>query len=185
MIENKVTSAVSEFPKTIPSTLSDLISSVDDMSAALSSSTPEYRFGFLRNITLEGIEPYLRYHMLTIGVRPELVFGGYGSIQQDLLSPDSPLAKSRSDMLVTAIMLEELDHGFGLPGWNASTAQQHLEIAFDRLIESGVPTIAVNTFIVPFHSETGVLAAATDIASRVSELNDFIRGFVRKNSPLF
>jgi FkbH-like protein len=123
--------------------------------------------------------------MLTIGVRPELVFGGYGSIQQDLLSPDSPLAKSRSDMLVTAIMLEELDHGFGLPGWNASTAQQHLEIAFDRLIESGVPTIAVNTFIVPFHSETGVLAAATDIASRVSELNDFIRGFVRKHSPRF
>ena len=47
------------------------------MCAAMSPTAPRYRFGFLRNVTLEGIEPYLRYHMLTTGMRPDLVFGGY------------------------------------------------------------------------------------------------------------
>src|SRR5690348_10751857 len=185
VIENNTSSAVSEFPKIIPSSLSDLISSADDMSAALLAGAPAYRFGFLRNVTLEGIEPYLRYHMLTIGVRPELVFGGYGSIQQDLLSPDSPLTISPPDMLVSALMLEELDRSFGLPGWEPPSVRQQLQTIFDRLIESAAPTIAVNTFIVPFRSETGILAAAADIASSVSGLNDFIRSFVRQHSPRF
>jgi FkbH-like protein len=169
----------------LPPALSDLISAGDTMYAAMSPTVPEYRFGFLRNVTLEGIEPYLRYHMLTIGMRPALIFGGYGSMRQDLGLPDSVLVKCSPNILVTAIMLEELDSNFGLPGWNASRSEEELSAIFEALRATDVPTIALNTFIVPFYSETGVLIAALDVASQVARLNDFIRSFVREHSPRF
>ncbi|SES89324.1 HAD-superfamily phosphatase, subfamily IIIC/FkbH-like domain-containing protein [Nitrosospira multiformis] len=177
--------AVSSFPADIPPTLSDLISTSDTMYAAMSSTAPAYRFGFLRNVTLEGIEPYLRYHMLRMGLRPELIFGGYGSIRQDLILPDSPLVKGCPDLLVTAFMLEELDPHYGLPGWNASHCREELSTIFDALAASDASTISLNTFIVPFRSETGTLIAAPDIASEVIRLNDFVRTFVREHSPRF
>lgn len=182
---DKVATVVSLFPKDLPLTLSDLISVSDNICAAMSPTAPGYRFGFLRNVTLEGIEPYLRYHMLTAGIRPDLVFGGYGSMRQDLMLPDSPLVKYGPDMLVTAFMLEELDPRYGLPGWNASHARKELIAVFDALVASEAPTIALNTFIAPFHSEIGVLVAASDIASEVTKLNDFVRDFVREHSPRF
>lgn len=169
----------------LPPALSDLISAGDTMYAALSSTAPEYRFGFLRNITLEGIEPYLRYHMLAIGMRPALVFGGYGSLRQDLVSPDSVLVECRPNILVTAFMLEELDSSYGLPGWDASRSQEELSAIFAALMATDVPTIALNTFIVPFYSETGALIAALDVAGQVARLNDFVRNFVREHSPRF
>lgn len=175
----------SSFPMDLPPALSDLISTGDTMYAALSSTVPEYRFGFLRNITLEGIEPYLRYHMLAIGMRPTLVFGGYGSLRQDLVSPDSPLVKCSPNILVAAFMLEELDSSYGLPGWDASRSQEELSAIFAALMATDVPTIALNTFIVPFYSETGALIAALDVASQVARLNDFVRNFVREHSPRF
>ena len=182
---DKVATVVSLFPKDLPLTLSDLISASDNICAAMSPTAPGYRFGFLRNVTLEGIEPYLRYHMLTAGIRPDLVFGGYGSMRQDLMLPDSPLVKYGPDMLVTAFMLEELDPRYGMPGWNASHARKELSAVFDALVASEAPTIALNTFIVPFRSETGVRVAASDIASEVTGLNDFVRDFVREHSPRF
>ncbi|WP_181020087.1 HAD-IIIC family phosphatase [Nitrosospira multiformis] len=56
---------------------------------------------------------------------------------------------------------------------------------FDALAASDAPTISLNTFIVPFRSETGTLIAAQDIASEVIRLNDFVRTFVREHSPRF
>lgn len=176
---------VPSFPRDIPPTLSDLISAADTLCAGISSTAPTYRFGFLRNVTLEGIEPYLRYHMLTLGLRADLIFGGYGSMRQDLMLSDSPLVKCRPDLLVTAIMLEELDPRYGLPGWDASRAREELHDIFAALAASDAPTISLNTFIVPFRPETGALAAAQDTASEVSRLNDFVRTFVREHSPRF
>lgn len=151
----------------------------------MSSTAPRYRFGFLRNITLEGIEPYLRYHMLRMGLRPDLIFGGYGSMRQDLTLPDSPLVKHCPDILVTAFMLEELDPRYGLPGWNAAHSREELSTIFEALLASDAPTISLNTFIVPFHPETRALVAAPDVASEVAKLNDFVRAFVCEHSPRF
>ena len=182
---DKGAASVSLLPKEFPLTLSDLISASDNICAAMSPKALAYRFAFLRNVTLEGIEPYLRYHMLMAGIRPNLVFGGYGSMRQDLMLPDSPLVRCRPDMLITAFMLEELDARYGLPGWDASHARKELGEIFDILVASEAPTIALNTFIVPFRSETGVRVATSDIASEVTRLNDFIRGFVLEHTPRF
>lgn len=182
---DKGAAVISLFAKELPTTLSDLISASDNISAALPSTAPVYRFGFLRNVTLEGIEPYLRYHMLMAGMRMDLVFGGYGSMRQDLMLSDAPLVRLRPDMLVTAFMLEELDTRYGLPGWDAASAREELGKVFDIMMASEVPIIALNTFVVPFRSETGFRVATSDITSEVIRLNDFVRNFVREHSPRF
>ncbi|SFO29857.1 HAD-superfamily phosphatase, subfamily IIIC/FkbH-like domain-containing protein [Nitrosospira briensis] len=183
--QRKVLTAVPSFSKDLPPTLSDLISASDTLHAAMPPAAPTYRFGFLRNITLEGIEPYLRYHMLRMGLRPDLIFGGYGSMRQDLMLPDSPLVKHCPDILVTALMLEELDPRYGLPGWNSAHSREELNSIFDALSASDAPTISLNTFIVPFHPETGALVAAPDAAGEVARLNEFVRAFVREHNPRF
>ena len=176
---------VSSFPQDLPPTLSDLISATDNLYASVSPGAPAYRVGFLRNVTVEGIEPYLRYHMLMAGIRPTLVFGGYGTMRHDLASRDAPLVKNRPDILVTAFMLEELDPRYGLPGWDTQHCRKELSDIFDTLAASDIPTIALHTFIVPFRQETGSLAATRDISSEVMKLNDFVRDFVRQRSPRF
>ena len=169
----------------VPQSLTDLISVADGMYAALSPTTPSFCSGFLRNITMEGIEPYMRYHMLKGGIRPELIFGGYGTFFQDLVLPDSPLVKKRPDLLATAFMLEDLDPQYGLPGWEYIRSREELSVVFDALVSSEVPTIALNTFILPFYSEFGVMVNSSDMASKVRKLNDFVRDFVCQHSPRF
>ncbi len=179
----------SNFPASVEpaSALSDVIAATNTLETALPPSAPAFNFGFLRNVTLEGIEPYLRYRMLTDGVRPKIVYGGYGSLRQDLLLPDSPLTGGHTDLMVTAIMLEELVPHYGLPGWTSSQARDELESIFEALLTNGAGTIALNTFIVPFRSEIGIMTSsdATDTAAEVTRLNEFVRDFVRRHSPRF
>ncbi len=188
-MQSRNKSEIGNFPTSVEPTasLSDIIAATDTLEAALPPSAPKFNFGFLRNVTLEGIEPYLCYRMLTNRVRPRMVYGGYGSLMQDLLHPNSPLTTGRTDMLVTAIMLEELDPRYGLPGWTSSRARDELEGVFEALLANGAATIALNTFIVPYRSEIGVMTSsdASDAAAEVTRLNEFVRDFVRRNSPRF
>ena len=117
----------------LPGTLSDVIALADSKANKLSSDAPDFRFGFLRNITIEGVEPYLRFRLLNDGIRPSMNYSGYGSLKHDLLQPQSPLRKNKIDMLVTALMLEELDPTFGLPRWTAEMAQNELSNIFANL----------------------------------------------------
>src|SRR5688500_9872408 len=58
---------------------------------------------FARNVTIEGIEPYLKYALLASGVRPTVTFGGYDLVRQDVSSPDSVLSKAKAAVVVLAL----------------------------------------------------------------------------------
>ena len=165
----------------------DLIAEVDRLEEAASALSLEASLVFLRNVTMEGIEPFLKYRLLKSGIRPRLTFGGYGSVRQDLVGPQSPVVMAKPDILVLCLMLEELDPSYGLPGWNGMRAREELEDLFDAIAASGVSIVAVNTFIPPFRSETGfqLPKAGANLSDEVARLNQFIRQQVRDRSPRF
>lgn len=171
----------------LPSALSDVFAHTDKMEAALPADAPEFSIGFLRNITIEGIEPYLRYRLLADGVRPSATYGGFGSLRQDILQSDSPLRKNKIDLLATSVMLEELDPAFGLPHWTADRALDELDSLFDDLDTSDVPVIALNTFLLPFYSESGPGASLNvpDTTAETDKLNRFVYDWVQDHSPRF
>ncbi len=176
-----------DFVQTLPNALSNVISDADKMEKRLPPEARLFRIGFLRNITLEGIEPYLRYRLLTEGVRPQFIFSGYGTLKQDLIMETSPLKRETPELLVTALMLEELDPSYGLPGWTAERSKTVLEDVFADMALSEISTIAINTFIPPFYSESGILISTNsgDSVNEVVRLNGFIRDYVIKHSPRF
>jgi FkbH-like protein len=116
-----------------------------------------------------------------------MTYSGYGSLQQDLLQTDSPLRQNPVDLLVCSLMLEELDPAFGLPQWSAERVQGELHTLFRVMEDSEIPVIALNTFLLPYYSETGI-ATTKDIPDTTNEvqiLNSFVHSWVQDHSPRF
>lgn len=102
------------------------------------------RISALRNITVEGIEPYLRYLAAAIGCRGEIAFGGYDQILQDAMLPPPGLLAADTDAVLVfaplAALSPALDTGFvGLAAADAMAELKRLEDYF-RAVIRGVRT---------------------------------------------
>jgi len=139
--------------------LSDLIAGVARLESELPDNAPRAACFFLRNITVEGIEPFLKHRLLTLGFRPVPSYGGYGAMRQDIAALANIPSQDLPDLLVLGLTLEEMDPAYGLPGWTAARAHGELEDLWAALSASPVSTIVLNTFIPPFWPENGVGAA--------------------------
>ena len=87
------------------------------------------KISVLRNITVEGIEPYLEYLSASIGCRAEVTFGGYDQILQDAMSPPPGLLDPNTDVVIVFSLLPTLspllDTGFA--GLGAAEVEAELE----------------------------------------------------------
>ena len=61
---------------------------------------------FLRNFTIEMIEPYLKYNLYSNGIKPEVIFGEYDVINQELLDPQSNLHKVNPEIIILAMFMD-------------------------------------------------------------------------------
>lgn len=174
-------------PIDVAMALGDLIAEADRLDDALAADATSVSLFFLRNVTMEGLETFLRFRLLKHGIRPCLRFGGYGSIRQDLVEAQSPSVVQQPDVMVLCLMLEALDPSYGLPGWTGTHARAELAELLDALAASAAPTIIINTFVPPFRSETGFQPPKTapNNSDEVAALNQFVRQYVRENSPRF
>lgn len=147
----------------------------------------EIRIAVLRNVTVEGLSAFLKYHLYSSGIGASIAYGGYGTMMQDVLAADGLLAREEADLIVLSLSLDEIDPAYGTPGWRADGVLAELKNLFELLETRTRATIAVNTFLVPLHSELGVALAPdrSDIASQVCDLNRFITDFVRDRAPRF
>lgn len=167
--------------------LNALFSAVARMEREGHSSGRRVEIACLRNITVEGLETFLKYHLYASGIRPEVAFGGYGTMVQDVLADDGLLKLSDTDLVVLSLTLEELDSAYGTPGWRADGIKEELNNLFELLRTRTRATIAVNNFFPPLYSELGLVLAAdsSDLGSQVAELNRFVAEFVRAHAPRF
>lgn len=145
------------------------------------------RFSFLRNFTVEGIEPYLKYHCLLSGLRPDIVFGNYDMVRQEILDKTSHVYGTNPDIIVAALYLETFVPDRGRSDWDAAVVMGDLAGLYTDLAANTAALIAVNTFIPPFHSDLGI-ASSGELPSHYLEvlrLNQLIREFVHSNPARF
>lgn len=173
-------------PSQLPKSLAEVVAAASRLEVG---PAPELdaSVAFARNVTIEGIEPYLKYALLASGVRPAVTFGGYDLVRQDVSSPDSALSKAKPAVVVLALALEHLDPQFGCPGWSALKVQHSLEDLFDFVASHCSAVIAVNTFIPPMYPELGLVVPrdGSDATAQVQRLNQFVRSYVAEHASQF
>jgi FkbH-like protein len=164
-----------------------VFAAVARMETAAASFADEISFLFLRNITIEGIDVLLKYHLFNAGIRARIEIGGYGTMTQDVLSPDGPLARTDPDVIVIAVDPYEADASCGSPGWTAERLRTDLEALFELLATRTRATIAIHTFIAPTYPELGLIVDphGADLSSQIASLNAFVTEFVRHRAPRF
>lgn len=99
----------------------------------------QLKISVLRNITIEGIEPYLRYLAAAIGCRAEVAFGGHDQILQDAISPPLGLLEPNTGVVLVISVLPTLspvlDTGFaGLTAGDVEAELERLEEYFKAAI---------------------------------------------------
>jgi FkbH-like protein len=140
----------------------------------------------LRNFTAEALEPFVRYHAYAAGLRPSIVFGGYDLATQDLMDEAGPVRTARPDLVVLALVIENLDPSYQMPGWASDTVIERLSALFDLARKSTSAMIAVNTLIPPSYSELGLAPpSGRDVISEVMKVNSFVKAFVAENASRF
>ncbi len=132
---------------------------------------------FLRNLTLEGIEPFLKYHLYRAALQPRISFGGFNTPRQDLLNPEWESRRTQTDLLVLALTLEEFAPSSRLPGWDAHQTGRELRELFELAHHHSGSLLAINTFICPLYSFGNLAPNGSDLSQRIRQLNDSVREF--------
>lgn len=187
MKQNPGPSVAQIFASTSPEKFITLVAAVQQADAADFQLDTTGKVYFLRNFTIELIEPYVKYYLYKQQIKPRIAYSGYGTAQQELLDRDSSLHKFEPDAIVLTLILDLLDPTFGKSGWTGDKARQEIESLLNLLAQSTQATILVNSFLPPFYPRSGLLIAsgANDIEGELYELNRFLRAFVRQHGPRF
>lgn len=144
-------------------------------------------FNFLRNITIEGIEPFIKYYCLSSGLNPRIIFGNYDTMQQEVLDRSSHLYSSSPDIIVVAFYLDTYLPDGWRADWSAADVMGGMAEFFADICQNSSATIAVNTFVPPFYSDFGI-SGAKNLPSHhdeVLKLNQLIREYVLANPARF
>ena len=167
----------------LPSLLSSL-RSLEKIESQLSTSVKV--FG-LRNFTIEGVGPYLKYHLYGWGIRPEIEFGDYGVIHQEILNESSLLNSFQPEIIILGLDLEELEKEAWMPSWSIDKAWDSLLGLYESLEEKTSCLIVLNTFLPPFYYAQGISTSlmTSSLGYRIQKLNQMIRDFTAERSSRF
>lgn len=160
--------------------LATLLSAVE---AAAGSETPwraEARIHFLRNYTTEPLDPYLKFHLMREDLRPTITHGGYGTVVQELLDPESDVSKTPPDVLVLSQLIEFLDPAVTSDGWTADVAITELTGLTRTLLGQSSALLVANTFIAPI--DRILEESDTAIHGEIHRLNDALRSLAEETS---
>ncbi len=139
----------------------------------------------LRQITVEGLDTLLKHHLFAKGIRAEVEFGGYGSMAQDVLASDGPVARMDPDIIVLALALDDLDANHGVPGWRCDDARAEVDALLGLLLAKTRAVIAVHNFLPPLLPDGGLVLdrQGHDLTTQVQALNLHIATTVRQRAP--
>jgi len=142
---------------------------------------------FLRNYTIEGIEPFLKYHLYKAEIRPIINYSGYDTIRQELMDTNSGLQSDKPDIIVLSLVLDQLEKYYNSPRWSADYLLKRLLELFEltaETVKQGV--IAINTFIPSFYIPQGIaFNHLSDIDGEIYNINLYLRKFVKDHMSRF
>lgn len=144
------------------------------------------KINFLRNFTIEAIEPFIKYHSINNGLKANVQFGAYNMVRQEVFDTSSHLYNNTPDIIVVALYLETYLADRWTIGWTATEVFDELKGLYFDLTQKTDAIIAINTFIPPFYYNSSI--SIDESPSRIFEmeiLNQQVRKFVNENSSRF
>lgn len=170
-----------------PASFSSLVSLVRQIEESDEQIETEASVVFLRNLTLDNVGPYLKFHLLKNRIRTEVLMGEYDNVHQDLLDPGSPVHSGSRAAVVLALVLEHFDPAFLEPNWTADTAISRLEELYAIAKGQTTAIIGINTFLPDPVSHSGPIqpkeSPSRDL--EISRINHFVRTFARENADRY
>ena len=161
-------------PHEVLTGLASLVAAVASAERLESDWEDQVTIHFLRNFTVEPIEPYLKFHIIRDDVKPRISYGGYDTMSQEILDPESALNRHPPDLIILALIVDLLAISGVSAGGATEIALLHLNELVDRLINRTSSLIVANTFIGPiaqYKSDT-----KRDInTAEITTLNDRLR----------
>jgi FkbH-like protein len=163
-------------PDEAASQLATLVAAVEVAEAIDLPWQKRIRIHFLRNFTIEPLEPYLRFQLLRRDIQAQISYGGYDTMQQEMLDPGSDLNRTRPHLIVVSLLPETLDRASATAGWQAGKALARLDDLFAGLIARTNALIVANTVLPPVDA---LLASEQDASrdAQLERLNDWLRTF--------
>jgi len=156
--------------------LTSLLSAIDDAERFEAAWRAEARVHFLRNYTTEPLDPYLAFHLMRDDVRPTITHGGYGTIAQEVLDPESDVAKTPPDVFVLSLLVELLDPGAAADrDWTADAAIAALTALMQTLLDRSPALIVANTFIAPIDQLQD--GPGAEMQGQIERLNEALRAY--------
>jgi FkbH-like protein len=141
----------------------------------------------LRNYTIEGIVPLLRFHSYRAELQPAVTIGDYNNVWQETLDSSSHLYRGKPDIVVVALWLPQLDPTSLQNNWDPTATRGILFSLYDELASRLSALVVINTFPTPLYVENAV-ASSKDMSDRrikVRELNQEIFGYARAHASQF
>lgn len=163
--------------------LLDILKYNQEREKDISSLLYSVKINFLRNFTVEGIEPFLKNNLYKSGIRPELVFGNFNNIQQEILDENSHIYSGNPDIIVVALCLWNLLPDKSFYGWKSDEAIAEIQNYLDILQHKTNSIIVVTTVVPPFYSENGItnIQGNKGLYFETEKLNQGIRNYVSEN----
>ena len=153
---------------------------------AFENCRKKIKISFLRNFTVEPIEPFLKFHSFIAGIKPEYIIGNYDSIKQEILSDAPILVEHQPEIIVLSLHYPLNDLFSDPPLLDRDTFKDTVQNIYDLLKQKSSALILVNTLIPPFHSQPGVKESnIAGLSYNYIFINQFIREYVLNHSSQF
>ena len=153
---------------------------VNEWESSNSSATP-LRIKIFRNYSIEFIEPFLKYYFGTLGLRCEISFNGFDSLEQDICSAQDI---GKYDLVILSLTGDAFMTGRH-EGNTADTAFARLAGVVEQIQSRTPAPLVLNTLTRPLLNEGGAVYAIRpdSLTSRVEEFNCRLRALVSSKSP--
>jgi FkbH-like protein len=167
--------------------LASLIAAVDEIEKNGRVFSDQLRINILRNYTIEGVVPFLKFHSYRVELQPTIVIGDYDNVQQEILNPASHLYQGKTDIVVVTLWLPQLDPSSIQNDWDPKVTREILFSLYDELAKRLSSLIVINTFLPPLYVENAIASSKdqSDRRTKVRELNQEIYGYARAHASQF
>lgn len=156
-----------------------LLAQADQTNGAQDKSVSIY---FLMNFTINPIAPILQLYLQGSELRPDLLFGQYDNVMQEVLDDHSLLYSKKMDIVVCALWQDLSSPALLNKLSDTAAFIDELKTLFDRLQEKTPALILINTFLLPFWSETGIASGQKNRADAIRQVNQFLRNYIEQHA---
>jgi len=158
--------------------MGSLLGAIQEAETAAEDWCADARIHVLRNYTTEPVDPYLNFHLLRDDIQPTISHGGYGTIAQELLDPNSSVARTPPDAIVLSLLVEFVDPAVVDDGWTADIAMREVTTYINTLVEQSSALVIANTFIPPIEALLGNMTDS--LGKELDRLNEHLLDTIRQ-----